>query len=127
MVDGPTVGEGGMDDGGNGLDPTLISIDQRLSYFTITMERLMTAQDRMCLAVEQLSKISESAEERYRRMEDKLQEANDKAAGKAQIPLTSHFIILVSAVLIIFLGVLYVTKQTIKATVTSIEVEHGRE
>lgn len=86
------------------------------------LERIATAQDTMSAAAARMANTHELAEQRYSKLEDRLQNVNDKAAGKGQIPLTSHYLILGSMVLLAVLVVLYVNQQTIDATLTSIKV-----
>lgn len=88
----------------------------------LLLERITTAQDNMSAAATRMAETNERAELRFSKLEDRLQSANDKASGKGQIPLISHYLILGSMVLIAILVVLYVNKQTIDATLTSIKV-----
>lgn len=81
--------------------------------------------EKMCSAIEELARTHAKAEERFRQLESRLYDCHDKALGKGQIPIVSHFIILGSVVLVSVLGVLYVTEHSIKATLTSIDIERG--
>lgn len=80
------------------------------------------AQKTMAYAASSMAATNEKAEQRYARLEDRLQDCNERASGKGQIPIMSHYIVLGGTVLISVLIVLYVNRQTMDATLTSIKV-----
>lgn len=88
------------------------------------LSTIASAQTTMASAAVSMADTNQKAEDRFSRMEDRLQSANDRASGKGQIPLMSHLIILGSSVFITILVVLYVHRQTVDATLTSIKVQH---
>lgn len=90
----------------------------------ILLSTISNALDTISNAAKSMAETNQKSEERFSRMEDRLQSANDRAAGRAQIPLTSHLLILGSTVFITILVVLYVHRQTVDATLTSIKVQH---
>lgn len=97
-------------------------ITVELSRMQVILERITAAQNTMSSAADRMAATHEHAEKRFSKLEDRLQVANDKASGKGQIPLVSHYLILGSMVGIAVLVVLYVNQQTIDATLTSISV-----
>lgn len=90
------------------------------------LSTITTAQNSMAMAAASMASTNEKAERRYEKMEERLQEANDKASGKGQIPIMSHYITLGGTVLIAILVILYVNKQTLDATLTSVKIS-GQE
>jgi hypothetical protein len=97
-------------------------ITVELPRMQVILERITTAQNTMSSAADRMAATHEHAEKRFSKLEDRLQIANDKASGKGQIPLVSHYLILGSMVGIAVLVVLYVNQQTIDATLTSISI-----
>lgn len=97
-----------------------------LPQMKILLSTIANAQTAMATAANSMAATAEKAEQRYMRLEDRLQNANDKASGKGQIPIISHYLVLGGTVLITVLVVLYVHKQTIDASLTSIRVEGQR-
>lgn len=97
-------------------------ITMELPRMQVILERITTAQNTMSSAADRMATTHEHAEKRFSKLEDRLQIANDKASGKGQIPLVSHYLILGSMVGIAVLVVLYVNQQTIDATLTSISI-----
>lgn len=99
-------------------------VETEIPQMKILLTSITSAQNAMAAAASSMAATAEKAELRYTRMEDKLQNANDRAAGKGQIPILSHYLILGGTVLITVLVVLYVHKQTIDASLTSIKVQN---
>lgn len=90
------------------------------------LSTIANAQSSMALAAASMANTNEKAELRFEKMEGRLQAANDKAAGKGQIPIISHYLILGSSVLIAVLVILYVNRQTLNATLTSIKIDNEK-
>lgn len=109
------------------MDEVLRTIEPLLKteipQMKILLSSTASAVQAVAAAATSIAATAEKAELRYQKMEDKLQHVNDKAAGKGQIPILSHYLILGGTVLITVLVVLYVHKQTIDASLTSIKVQ----
>lgn len=88
----------------------------------VLLSSITASQQTMAAAAASMASTNEKAEERYARLEDRLQSANDRASGRAQIPLVSHYLILGGTILCAILVVLYFTKQTIDASLTTLKV-----
>lgn len=102
------------------IDPV---IKTEIPQMKILLTSTASAVNAVAAAATSIAATAEKAELRYQKMEDRLQAVNDKAAGKGQIPILSHYLILGGTVLITVLVVLYVHKQTIDASLTSIKVQ----
>lgn len=107
----------------NEMHPVLMV---ELPRMQVLIERIAIAQNNMSDAAIRMSITHEHAEKRFSKLEDRLQEANDKASGKGQIPLLSHYLVVGSMILVVVLVVLYVNKQTMDATLTSISVGNAK-
>jgi len=94
-----------------------------IPQMTTLLSSVVTAQSTIAVAAESMAATSRKAENRYEKLEGRLQSANDRAAGRGQIPLLSHYIVLVGTVLTALLIVLYVNKQTIEASLTSVKIQ----
>ncbi len=88
----------------------------------VMMQTAVNAQHQMAAAADRMASTHEKAEVRFGILETRLQEANDKAAGKNQMPIWSHYLVLGGTILMTVLIILYVTQQTIDATLTSIKI-----
>jgi hypothetical protein len=95
---------------------------QEIPKINLLLQNIANAQSTMALAAASMAKSIEKGEERYQKLEDRLQEVNDRASGKGQIPLLSHYATLISAVMVTILVVLYVHKQQLDASLTSVKV-----
>lgn len=91
----------------------------------VIMKTVADAQTLIAASADRMATTNEKAESRYSRLEDRLEAAHEKAAGKGQMPIVSHYLILGGTILISVLIVLYVNQQTINATLTSIEVKQA--
>lgn len=87
------------------------------------LNSIAAAQSTMAAAANSMANTNSVAEQRYAKLEDRLQEANDRASGKSQIPIISHLLILGTTVLVTLVLVLYATNRTIDATFTSLKVK----
>lgn len=95
---------------------------QEIPRMNVLLSTIAAAQTSMSMAASSMAETNKKAEDRYARLEDKLQDANDRASGKFQIPIISHYLILGGTVLITVLVVLYVHNQSLDASLTSVKV-----
>lgn len=98
-----------------------------------SVETMSLAQAVMAKSAESMAETFRKTEERYERMEQRHEALAQLATGKEQIPLKSHYWTLFAALLPtivmsigVVLGVLYVSKYDIKASLTTIEVNQHR-
>lgn len=91
------------------------------------LSNIVSAQNSMAESAHKMAVVNEHADIRYAKLEDRLQEAYDKASGKSQIPIISHLLILGTTVLVTLVLVLYVTQTTLDATLTSVKVKQGAQ
>lgn len=101
------------------LFPLLLS---DIPQMKLLLSTVASAQTAMATAASSMAETNRKAELRYEKLEDRLQNANDRASGKGQIPIVSHYLILGGTVLISVLIVLWVNKQTLDATLSSIKI-----
>lgn len=122
---------------GNGIlkEPCVFSGDKLIMFSnmasTIDSSHLLISsisesQKSMASSAKSMALTNATADVRYAKLQDMLQEVNDRAAGKNQIPITSHLLILATTVLITLLMVTYVTKQTVEGTLSSLKVDQGK-
>ncbi len=95
----------------------------------ILLQSAVAAQVSNADSQKRLATLLEKIEERQEHLEDRLQRANDVAAGKDQIPLRSHYwtvvVALLPAIIMCLATVLYVlwsTKQELTASLTQVEI-----
>lgn len=94
---------------------------------------ISTAQTMMAHSANSMAETLRKAEDRYERMEARHEALAQIATGKEQIPLKSHYWTLVAALLPtvvmslgIVLGVLYVTKYDISASLTTLQINQKK-
>lgn len=97
------------------------------------VETLSIAQAVMAKSADSMAETFRKSEERYDRMEQRHEALAQLATGKEQIPLKSHYWTLFAALLPtlvmsigVVVGVLYVSKYDIKASLTTIEVNQHK-
>ena len=95
---------------------------QEIPKISLLMQTVSTAQTTMAAAAVSMASTLERAEKRYEKLEQRLEDVTDKAMGKGQVPLLSHYMTLVSAVMVTVLVVLYAQRQQLDASLTSIKV-----
>jgi hypothetical protein len=130
--------DNGIPDDDEAVEKTLRRIDRKVAdmypvvmteipKMNVMIQTAVNAQALMSAAADRMATTHAEAEVRFGKLEERLQEANDKAAGKNMMPIMSHYLVLGGTILILTLLVLYATQQTIEATLTSIEVRKERE
>jgi len=102
-------------------------IMQEIPKMNVMIQTAVNAQHQMAAAADRMATTHEKAEIRFGILENRLQEANDRASGKNQMPIWSHYLVLGGTILITVLIILYVTQQTIDATLTSIKINNPAE
>lgn len=97
------------------------------------MTTISTSQQLMSRSAESMAETFRRSEDRYERMEERHEALAALATGKDQIPLRSHYWTLFAALLPtlvmsigVVVGVLYVSKYDLKATLTTIEVNQHK-
>lgn len=89
---------------------------------------VVTAQQSMAVSASTMAATNSLAERRYATLDARLEKCHERAAGKGMMPIVSHLLILITTVIITLLTITYVTNQTIKGTLTSLEVtQHAKE
>lgn len=104
-----------------------------LSEIKIMLGSISTAQSLMAQSAESMADTFKKSEERYERMESRHEALAALAVGKDQIPLKSHYSTLVAALLPMgvlalaaVVGILYVAKYDIRASLTTLELNQHR-
>lgn len=108
-----------MDEKLSMLHPMLMAEIPKMQLLLSTMA---TSMNVMSAAALSMATTNDKAEARYERMDLRLQEVNDRASGKGMMPITSHYMTMFGTVLIAVLVILYVNKQTLDASLTSIKI-----
>lgn len=101
------------------MRPTILSEVPKMVQL---MSTVAAAQTAMSAAATTMAATHEKAEKRFEKLENKLQDCNNKVAGDGRMPITSHYMVLGGTVLITILTVLYVNKQSLDATLTSLKI-----
>jgi hypothetical protein len=99
----------------------------------LMLSTVSTAQAVMAQSAESMADSLKKFELRYERMEDRYQALINRKQGDGQIPLRSHYLSLYTFMLPtvvmaigVVIGVLYVTKYDISATLTSIKLDQHK-
>lgn len=108
------------------IEPVILEIPK----MTTLMASVATGIQTISASVASMSLVHGQAEERFKRMEQRdaekdiqLKEANDRAAGKNQVPMITHIITVVIVGLIAASTILYANQQMIEATLSSVKVK----
>lgn len=118
-------------------NPDVVRVVQAVAADTAELksliENFVVYQQAMAQAIERMASSMAEAEKRAEKADERYEHLAETAMGKNQIPLRSHFWTLGAALmptvlmsLGVVLGVLWVTKQDIRASLTEIEVTQQR-
>ncbi len=99
----------------------IITLD--LPRMQVLLERVSNAQTVMSDAATRMSLTHEHAERRFSKTEERMHEVYEKLGGKGQMPITSHYLVVGSLILVAVLVTLYFSQHTIKANLDSISIE----
>lgn len=106
---------------------TLNSIHEQVQSQGDMLKQIADAQTSMAESAKIIAKSTDNIEKRYTRLEDRLQEAYDKASGKDQMPIKSHYMILGGTIFVSILIVIAATQYTLDATLTSVKVSKSEK
>lgn len=84
------------------------------------------SQKSMAISAGIMANTNAKAEARYEKLEVMLQDANQRASGKNQMPISSHLIIVATILLSMLLVISYTTKQTVEGTINSLKITQGK-